>query len=456
MICIRFATFVVSIALLLALTACSKSPSPDTSLPTVSGEEQEFSPTPSVSASAAPVSPSADTSPSTSIEPTNKPKGVNAIPKVDSLNEIGKTVNLIKQENTDIEYRDFTIPGATGKCLGIPEGKFLYFFFGTHDIPYLIDFGDEYGEQLRCAGIVSTIGEMYPETEEEMPLEKFLSDNEIFDYNYVLEDGPDMGWIFFSYGDYSVWIDTKNSDTDRYDFEKATTMKRSYDVLIINIKIYNDNSIIRDNYWNEYSKQIDLLGSCMSIMLNNQDFYSTDDSKRVTLDQLVTSFGDDSIKITKYAFSDIDADGISEVILVLSSGDNDLYYEVLSIQYHVATNQYEGVYGYTIPYRAFMDLKTDGTFSFSSGSADSGFGKATFAEYPFAIDKITYSKSDYDADNNQKALYFVNQKNATKDEFNEAIKSQSKKAGVTWYDYTKENIDVLIATGIILNNPSDC
>jgi len=128
---------------------------------------------------------------------------------------------------------------------------------------------------------------------------------------------------------------------------------------------------------------------------------------------------------------DLDNDGSPEVIPWLTVNNDDYYgFEVLRYQNGV-------VYGYTLWYRAFMNLKADGTFSFSSVAADNGFGTVRFTENTYSIDKITYSESSYDSDNNMSVSYFVDHEGATEDEFLAAVNQQSEKADTTWYDFTE-------------------
>ncbi|NLK74969.1 MAG: hypothetical protein GX288_06735 [Clostridiales bacterium] len=92
-----------------------------------------------------------------------------------------------------------------------------------------------------------------------------------------------------------------------------------------------------------------------------------------------------------------------------------------------------------------MDLKDDGSFSFSSGAADSGFGTMIFTEEGFTVDKISYSESSYDSDNNQIISYYVNHESATEEEFFSAINKQIEKPAVTWYDFNDGNIETLLS-----------
>mgnify|MGYP000023240895 FL=1 len=174
-----------------------------------------------------------------------------------------------------------------------------------------------------------------------------------------------------------------------------------------------------------------------SVLQNKAQFFSTDAKKDLNITQLNQAVSDDSsvkVDVTKFAIVDLENDSMPEVVLWLAENSNDYFgFEVLRYQDGV-------VYGYTLPYRSFMDLKEDGTFSFSSGAADYGFGTVKFTEKGYTIDKISYSESSYDSDNNQIISYYVNNENATEEDFLSAINKQSEKAGVTWYDFTDDNI----------------
>lgn len=179
-----------------------------------------------------------------------------------------------------------------------------------------------------------------------------------------------------------------------------------------------------------------------SVLQNKTQFFSTDAKKNLNISQLNQAVSDDDsvkVKAIKLAIADLENDEIPEVILWLDVNTNEYYgFEVLRYRDGV-------VYGYTLPYKSFMDLKDDGTFSFSSGTADSGFGKVKFTENGYSIDKITYSESSDNSGNNQITSYFVNNQSASEEDFLSAINKQSDKTAVTWYDFTDENIEKLLS-----------
>lgn len=182
------------------------------------------------------------------------------------------------------------------------------------------------------------------------------------------------------------------------------------------------------------------LSTYLSVLQNKAEFFSTDAKKNLNINQLnqaVSSDSSVSAKATKLAIVDLEDDGTPEVILWLVVNDNDYYgFEVLRYQDGV-------VYGYTLSYRTFMDLKADGTFSFSSGASDYGFGRVKFTEKAYSVDKISYCESNYDSSNNQSISYFVDHKSATEEKFMSAINKQSEKIGAEWYDFTDDNINTL-------------
>lgn len=185
------------------------------------------------------------------------------------------------------------------------------------------------------------------------------------------------------------------------------------------------------------SEMTAIMETCKAVLQGNTEFFSTDANKNLNISQLNQAVSDDSnvtATVTKFAIVDLDIDGTSEVILWLTVNNDDYYgFEVLRYQNGM-------VYGYTLWYRSFMDLKANGRFSFSSGAADSGFGTLAFTENTYSIDKITYSESSYDSNNNMSISYFVNQQSATEDEFLSAVNRQGEEPDVTWYDFTDENI----------------
>lgn len=76
--------------------------------------------------------------------------------------------------------------------------------------------------------------------------------------------------------------------------------------------------------------------------------------------------------------------GVPETVLELTTGGIPEFYEVL--HYENGT-----VYGYCIVYRGLEMLKTDGTFLYSNGAADYGYGRLKFREDAYETDVLAHT-----------------------------------------------------------------
>lgn len=196
----------------------------------------------------------------------------------------------------------------------------------------------------------------------------------------------------------------------------------------------NDSSVERDEQLHLSAED-----NYKAVLLNNEDFISTDmQNKKINLTNIKEVVTDDesiAAAATKFAVMDLDNDGQDEIILWIQiNGISDYGFEILRYQ--------EGaVYGYTLQYREFMDLKTDGTFIFSDGAADLGIGKLSFSGNGYVIDKLYYSESQYNSNNELEVQYIANGTLYSEEEFNNDMSHQGEKSNVKWYDLTPSNVE---------------
>ncbi|HJC46647.1 MAG TPA: hypothetical protein IAA04_01190 [Candidatus Lachnoclostridium pullistercoris] len=178
------------------------------------------------------------------------------------------------------------------------------------------------------------------------------------------------------------------------------------------------------------------------ILLGKSNFICTDlANESLNISEISKAVAaDDSVAVSaaKFTILDIDGDGEDEAVLWLQINNiSDYGFEIL----HYQNGE---TYGYTLQYRAFMNLKTDGTFSFSSGAADSGIGKMTFSETGYSINPQAYSQSGYDTNNEFYVQYFINNESCSEDEFNDIFNEQEQKADAEWHDLSENNINAIL------------
>jgi len=81
-------------------------------------------------------------------------------------------------------------------------------------------------------------------------------------------------------------------------------------------------------------------------------------------------------------------------------------------------------------------LKSDGTFSSSSGALSDYHDKIAFIRNTYMIESYTYRK-DY-------SFYVYGQK-ATEEDFHNAVNREDIKPDVTWHEYSEKNIKKLFS-----------
>ena len=114
-----------------------------------------------------------------------------------------------------------------------------------------------------------------------------------------------------------------------------------------------------------------------------------------------------------YAVCDLDGDGKEELILS-------------SMQYEIVLREFEGkVYGYLFDFRSLLDLKTDGSFNFTSNAGMTyGTARLSFDGTKYVFTELTRRELV----DNGSISYFVDDKKVTKEEFDarEALLSQEE------------------------------
>lgn len=178
-----------------------------------------------------------------------------------------------------------------------------------------------------------------------------------------------------------------------------------------------------------------ILEAYKAVLLNNAEFFSIDNKKTLSLNDFLTNeeIYRTIFKVTHFTVLDMDGDEVPEVVLELSVDNNPEFYEVL----HYMDDT---VYGYNITYRGLEELKTDGTFQYSNGTSDNGYGKLKFQSNVYEIDILGYTKSSQNNDDIS-ISYFINDNFATKESYNSFIKEQDEKKDVVWNEFFPENIE---------------
>jgi hypothetical protein len=177
-----------------------------------------------------------------------------------------------------------------------------------------------------------------------------------------------------------------------------------------------------------------VLEAYKAVLRNEAGFFSADNKKDVYLNDFLTNneiYGT-AFEVTRYTVLDMDGDNVPEVVLELSVGGEPQFFEAL----HYMNG---AVNGYLIPYRGLEALKADGTFSFSNGAADNGWGRLKFGTDAFETDMLGRSESSQGDTLN--ISYFINNKPVTKESFDSSMNEQSAKSDAVWNEFSQAGIE---------------
>lgn len=176
-----------------------------------------------------------------------------------------------------------------------------------------------------------------------------------------------------------------------------------------------------------------------AVLLNNATFFSTDSKKDVLLNDFLTNkeLYETVFEVSRFAVLDMDGDQAPEVVLELTVQGNPQFYEVLHMK--------DGtVYGYNIVFRGLLMLKADGTFSYSGGAADNGYGKLTFQPDSYETTVLGYMESSQN-DDGMTISYYIDNQPVTEEAYGAFSKEQDAKEDVVWHEFSQANIEAELA-----------
>ncbi|MDR1565135.1 MAG: hypothetical protein LBS74_09275 [Oscillospiraceae bacterium] len=172
-------------------------------------------------------------------------------------NNIGKSLNELMAEHPNMVFDTVYIANADG-CVVTEKGSpYSYYFYGTQYAAFEPLYTKGYGDRLKCAGIASSIGYIFPQAEDGALIPDFCASIGVSDYKiYTAISG---NTLCFSYNGLSVsinWLDNNydssheedaNADAYYTDYYKANYhIGKSSPVIIYNGTIAAENEAIID------------------------------------------------------------------------------------------------------------------------------------------------------------------------------------------------------------------
>ena len=138
---------------------------------------------------------------------------------------------------------------------------------------------------------------------------------------------------------------------------------------------------------------------------------------------------------SSYTIVDMEQDGTFEAVLLLTLNAGTDYGRLVLRQDGSGT-----VYGYTLGSRELMDLKADGTYSYSYGASSNGFGQMIFSDtdisgticHDWATVPISCMDTVTDADGTTHTDYYWGSQPISQGVYEDTLAAQQSKEDVSW------------------------
>lgn len=164
------------------------------------------------------------------------------------FDDVGKTLSELKTEHPEGKFMVNLdgFPDYAAACFGESGADYVYYFFGGHSGDFEKAM-DELGDQLKCAGAITTANVLFPDMEEDMSFDDFFSLIGVDDYEYLGADTVAEGWIRFLYQDMEVMVSPTGDGPDGdWDVTGEELVKYNAVVSVMDPEIESANSDLAD------------------------------------------------------------------------------------------------------------------------------------------------------------------------------------------------------------------
>lgn len=182
--------------------------------------------------------PKADPTPTPDSQ-TTEPTVESQVPiKSELLTCIGKPLSALKDEFPagEVFDRPDGLPDAALICFGEKGSDTSYVFFGTQGVDYLPCM-EQYPEQVNCCGVVAPVSALFPMTLEVMTLADFFEEIGISEYHYEEEADVALGWVTFSCGKYTVFINANQRKGEDWTYTGAREIRGNAPAVVMDTEI---------------------------------------------------------------------------------------------------------------------------------------------------------------------------------------------------------------------------
>ena len=170
-------------------------------------------------------------------------------------------------------------------------------------------------------------------------------------------------------------------------------------------------------------------GSPIGVLEDNTQLTDTARQERINLEEVGQLLMPQEIKtrIVQCTAIDLDWDGVVETVLQIGTESDDY------VGFVILRQDYEQFVGQGYYYRSFFELRTDGSYAFSSGANDSGYGMLTYQNGQWMESVLAQTYETTTQTGNAHQVYFVGGEMTTKEAYERFVEKQNAKPLQPWY-----------------------
>ena len=257
-------------------------------------------------------------------------------------------------------------------------------------------------------------------------------------WDLTLDLGPGRGFLLADLGDCFIFVTVLGGANQGVTKQDMKNLADSFDFSLLTPAHPLDEAFRAPEPQQSVPSGPKLPDGIAGVLAEDGALYDTTGGVTTTLSRFLDVNAPEGYRLAadSYAVVDLEQDGTLEAVLLLTLDAGTDYGHLVLRQGSDGT-----VYGYALGSRELMDLKADGTYSYSYGAGSNGFGQMLFSEtdasgtvcHDWATAPISYMDTVTDAHGTTHTDYYWNEQPICQGVYEDALAAQQSKEDASWH-----------------------
>ena len=256
-------------------------------------------------------------------------------------------------------------------------------------------------------------------------------------WELTLDLGPGRSFLLADLGDSFVFVAVLGGTESGVTKQDMKDLADSFDFSLLTPAQPLDETFREPEPQESAPTGPELPDGITGVLAEGGAFYDAAGGVTTTLLQFLDANAPEGYRLaaSSYTIVDMEQDGTFEAVLLLTLNAGTDYGRLVLRQDGSGT-----VYGYTLGSRELMDLKADGTYSYSYGASSNGFGQMIFSDtdisgticHDWATVPISCMDTVTDADGTTHTDYYWGSQPISQGVYEDTLAAQQSKEDVSW------------------------